>query len=237
MRAAIACCALLAATAAAGDATPPRILRYDATWHGLKVGEMDIETGVATNGAPYRRLSVRNSFLARAFSRVDTEMTSETSGDGADRRVVFSKRIRESDFTQCDTMSLWPERGIAVYVDAVSGSAVTSRVDMGALDVATFFCGLGEQIAAMDAASTNRLACRVVNDGQMHEVELVLKDSGVDRLAGELRPVRGLEIVSHSDALFVRNRPELIKVATDDGALVEMTVGKPFGNVRFRLRE
>lgn len=229
--------AALSASAVAVVGMPDALMRYDASWHGLKVGEMEIETGTSTNGVPFRRLSVRNSFLARAVSRVDTEMLSETFGDGDDRRIVFTKSVSEDDFSQRDTMVLWPERGIAEYVNLLDGTSVTSRVDVGILDVATFFCGLGDKIAEMDAAYTNRCVYKVVNDGMMHEVEMVIGKSGNEKVAGKVRNVRTIELISRSDKLFVRNRPGEIKVASDSGAIVEMTVLKPFGNVRFRLRE
>lgn len=132
-----------AAAASGGTPSPEykvETLRYDGRVAGVKVAEMTIENGVSSNALPYHRFTVRSVGAARLFSSVDTEMWSEVLDVGENACSLFSRRARDRSVRQNDTMRLWPTSGLVIREMLDSGTSITSRVETGSQDVATFFC-------------------------------------------------------------------------------------------------
>lgn len=212
-------------------------LRYVATKAGIKIAEMTIEKGVSTNSLPYCRLRIRNCGPARLFTRVDTEMSCETVASDDGVCTVFRRRTDEGGLRHNDLMRLWPETGLAVLENLETGSVVTSRVDVGSQDVATFFCNVGESLGLMRERETDELSSAVIFEGTAHEVVLKLGERSTLRtVCGKMDAV-AMEVETHSRHLFVRNRPKRIMVSVDSPVFLEMDIENRYGTARFRLAE
>lgn len=229
------------AAAAGGGAPDPEYqvetLRYDGRVAGVKVAEMMIENGVSSNALPYHRFTVRSVGAARLFGRVDTEMWSETLGVGENACSLFSRRGHDHSVRQNDTMRLWPDSGLVVREMLDAGTSATSRVEIGSQDVATFFCNIGSLFEEGAFDTTNSVVRHVILDGKSHEVVITLGETNTLRTALGPMPVRDIEIISHSDSLFVRNKPKRIRLSTDYPAFLEMDIENRYGTQRFRLVE
>jgi len=212
-------------------------LRYVATKAGIKIAEMTIEKGVSTNSLPYCRLGIRSCGPARLFARVDDEMSCETVASDNGECVIFRRRSDEGGLRRNDVMSLWPEAGLAVLENLDTGSVVTSRVDVGSQDVATFFCNLGESLNLMRERETDELARDVIFEGSSHEVVLKLGARSVRRTAYGKMDAVDMEVEAHSQSLFVRNRLRRITVSIESPVFLEMEIENRYGTARFRLVE
>lgn len=231
------CLLALAASVSAASAQCAEVLRYNGYSAGIKVGEMTIERGVSSNSLPYHSFAIHSKGAVRLFCRVDSEMRCEVFGDGEDSGTLFTRRSREGGIVQDDTMRLWPGTGLVVRELLDTGQSVTSRVEVGSQDVATFFCNLGAMLGDGTFAETNCVVRDVVLDGLSHEVVLTLGGTNLLRTAFGRMPVREMSIVSHSDTLFVRNRPKRIVLSTDYPVFMEMDIENRLGMQHFRLVE
>lgn len=234
--------AAMASAAMAGGGAPcpeyqVETLRYDGRVAGVKVAEMTIENGISSNALPYHRFTVRSVGAARLFGRVDTEMWSEALGVGENACSLFSRRARDRSMRQNDTMRLWPASGLVVREMLDSGTSVTSRVETGSQDVATFFCNIGSLFEEGAFDTTNSVVRHVILDGKSHEVVITLGETNTLRTALGPMPVRDIEIVSHSNSLFVKNKPKRIRLSTNYPAFLEMDIENRYGTQRFRLVE
>lgn len=228
---------LIAFLAVSAVAQCTEVLRYSGLAAGIKVGEMVVENGVSSNSLPYHRFSLRSKGPARLFNRVDSEMRCEAFGSGEDAGTLFTRRYRDRTLDQNDTMRLWPGTGLVVREFLDTGLSVTSRVEVGSQDVATFFCNLGALLGDGTFAETNCIVRNVVLDGQSHEVALTLGGTNMLRTAFGRAAVRELDIVSHSDTLFSRNRPKRIKLSADYPVFLEMDIENRYGTQHYRLVE
>ena len=233
----VLCTLALLAMATPAFAQRTELLRYNSYSAGFKVGEMTIERGVSSNSLPYHRFAVRSRGAARLFNRVDCEMLCETFGSGDEAGTLFTRRYRDRSLEQNDTMRLWPGTGLVVQDLLDTGESITSRVDVGSHDVATFFCTLGATLEDGTLAETNSIVRKVVLDGRSHEVVLTLGGTNTLRTAFGRLPARDMEIVSHSDTLFFRNKPKRIKLSADYPVFLEMDIENRYGTQHFRLVE
>jgi hypothetical protein len=132
-------------------------------------------------------------------------------------------------------MRLWPATGLVVREMLDTGLSVTSRVEVGSQDVATFFCAIGSLLGDGSFDTTNLAVRSVILDGKSHEVAITLGGTNTLRTALGRAAVRGIGIVSRSDTLFVRNRPRLVWLSADYPAFLEMDIENRYGTQRFRL--
>ncbi len=231
-------------------------LVYEARKLGFCVGEMVLSLASSSTTVSVQSVAVRSKSAGRLFSSVDTEVRCVSSGVGADRVCEVAKRVDEGGFHQNDILRLWPGRGVAVWLDAESGVATTSRVDVGVLDFASFFCDMGALVRLLESAARHSsdsdcggeavsehadmdegIVRKVVMDGLEHEVaftpgEVVAFPTRWGRVEG-----REFGIVSRSATLFSRNVPTYAVVATNTPVLLALDVRNSFGRVSFRLVE
>lgn len=213
------------------------ILRYDGYVAGFKVAKMTIEHGVSSNSLPYHRFTIRSTGAARFFYRIESEMLCETFCDANGTNTLFTRRYRDRSIEQNDTMRLWPATGLVVREILDEGQSVTSRVEVGSQDVATFFCNIGAILADNAFETTNSIVRNVVLDGKSNGVVLTLGETNTLHTALGPASVQDMTIVSLSDKLFVRNRPKRIRLSSEYPVFLEMDVENGYGTQHFRLVE
>ena len=231
-------------------------LVYEARKLGLCVGEMVLSLASSSNAVSVKAVAVRSKSAGRLFSSVDTEVRCVSSGAGADRVSEVTKRVDEGGFHQNDILRLWPGRGVAVWLDAESGVATTSRVDVGVQDFASFFCDMGALVRLLESTARHSpdsdhgdgavskhtgmdgdIVRKVVMDGMEHEVAFTPGAVVAFPTRWGRVGAREFGIVSRSETLFSRNVPRYAVVATNAPVLLALDVRNSFGRVCFRLVE
>ena len=226
-------CGLLLTVATPGRAESVETLDYDITWIGVSVGTMVVRSESRDDGTHLRSIRIWNRpWIARVYP-VDNsiECLTEPSPDGP--RHTVTKKMGEKDFTQDDTLTLWPEAGKAIWSNAVSNTVHSFEVPRGAQDFVTFFFDLRD--AAGAGAWDTQGDYTLVMDDSLENLKIIVGAPQVIRTPyGRLSAIP-VKAVSTSKTLFTRNKPKAVWVCPDPPAVIFADVITRFGTVRGTL--
>lgn len=208
-------------------------MEYDISWLGIGIGTLTIQSSTAENGTISRTIRVRDRPWIAAFYPVDDTILCviEPTQEGPQHTVT--KIVKEKDFTQNDILTLWPERGLATWVNTLRNQRRTIAVPIGSRDLVSFFFDLRDSLVGSPLQVGGRY--QLVLDGGIHELEITCGEPAKIRTRyGKIRaiPVRA---ISHSPVLFSRNRPRNLWLAEAVPALLLADVRTPLGMVRGTL--
>jgi hypothetical protein len=207
---------------------------YTVAWLGMSVGDVTVREETQADGIRTRSLSAKSYKWASAVHTVDYAVRCVTQPTPEGPRHTLSRTVSEDAFHQHDTLTLWPETGRCVWSNALSSVCATSSVPVGAKDAVSFFFDLRNAFSApAAAAATNYL---LVADGAAHT--LALSVSAEETLKTRFGKVKAANIsaVSKSPAVFTRNKPKAIWVATGARpAVLRVDVRTRMGTVRLTL--
>jgi hypothetical protein len=225
--------ALLLAQAIPACAGDGELMEYDITWVGMSVGTMSVRSETAEDGAQVRSIRIWNRpWIARIYP-VDTtiECRIETTADGP--RHVVVKKVAEKNFTQDDTLVLWPEAGRAIWTNAAKATVREFEVPAGSRDFVSFFYDLRDAAAAGSWGETGEY--QLVMDGGLHPLTLqVGPTKRIRARQGRLAAI-AVKAESLSPDLFSRNRPRSVWVSADLPVVLLADVDTRLGAVRATL--
>lgn len=228
-------CGLLLAAPPSGRADRVETLEYDITWIGISVGTMAVHHENRADGTQWCSIRIWNRpWMARIYP-VDNriECLIEPSADGP--RHTITKQMGEKGFTQDDTLTLWPEAGMAIWSNAVSNTVHTFEVPHGAQDFVSFFFDLRDAAGADDW--DNEAAYSLVMDDSPQHLNIQVGDPRVIRTPyGRLSAIP-VQAVTTSKTLFSRNKPRAVWVYLNPPIVIFADVDTRFGTVRGTLRK
>lgn len=226
--------ALLAAAVPGGaPAAGAERMEYDISWVGVSVGTLVIAEETRAGGETVRSLHMWNRPWIALVYPVDTTITCEIAATPEGPCHTVRKQVRENDFFQDDTLELWPDRGRAVWSNAVNQTVRKSAVPVGSRDLVSFFFDLRAALGRGPLQAGG--GYQLVMDGGIHDLEISMAAPRKIRTPfGRLEAVP-VEAVSKSPTLFSRNRPKSVWVATARPAVLFADVESRFGPVRSTL--
>lgn len=231
--------AILAVLALAGPALPAaraaetERLDYDITWVGVSVGTMTVRSAGADDGARLLSIRIRNRpWIARVYP-VDNTVECRIADTPDGPRHTVTKKMGEKDFTQDDTLTLWPASGQAVWSNAVSNAVHAFEVPRNARDFVTFFFDL--RAAGGPGPWSAGGDYQLVMDGGLHALEIQAGKPERIRTPAGRRLAIPVKIRSKSPTLFARNTPRAVWVDAARPVVLFADVETRFGTVRATL--
>jgi hypothetical protein len=218
------------------SAAPPQteFLHYDITWVGVSVGTMSVRSETTVEGGLLRSIRVWNRpWIARVYPVDNTiECRIEPTPEGP--RHTVTKKMGEKDFTQDDTLVLWPDAGRAVWSNAVSNAVHHFEVPPGSRDFVSFFFDLRDA-ATGGGWSESGKEYRLVMDNGLHALDLQVGAPERIRTPHGRMEAIPVKAISKSKELFSRNKPRAVWVAAERPAVIFADVETRFGAVRATL--
>jgi hypothetical protein len=227
--------AVLFAHALPAGAGNVELMEYDITWVGVSVGTMSVQSETAEDGAQVRSIRIWNRPWIALVYPVDItiECRIESTADGPLHVVV--KKVAEKNFTQDDTLVLWPEAGRAIWTNAAKSTVREFEVPAGSRDFVSFFYDLRDAAAAGSWGETGDY--QLVMDGGLHPLTLQVGPSKrVRTRQGRLAAI-AVQAKSSSPDLFSRNHPRSVWVSADLPVVLLADVDTRFGAVRATLAQ
>jgi len=210
------------------------VMTYDISWAGMTVGGMTVQDEQRDDGTTHRSIRVRSRPWVSTLYRVDTTVhcAIEPTPDGPSHTVT--KAVTEGDFSQNDTLLLWPATGTCIWSNAVEKTSVTTSVPTNTQDVVSFFFDLRDTLTRQ-AVATNE-SYRLVMDGTTHALDITL--GATKKIKTPLGKVDAVAVnaVSKSPTLFSRNKPKNIWVAKKSPAVLAVDVSITLGTVHITLQ-
>lgn len=218
---------------ASARAANSELMEYDITWVGVSVGTMTILSETNATGLLVRTLRLWNRPWIAVVYPVDTTVSCEIEPTPEGPRHTVHKKVRENKFRQDDTLVLWPDQGKATWSNALQQTVYTSSVPKGSRDLVSFFFDLRAVLAngPLQAGGDYQL----VMDGAIHDLEIKMGQPKVIRTPYGRKEAIPVDAISKSPALFSRNRPKSVWVATAKPAVLFADVDSRFGPVRATL--
>jgi len=226
----VACLAGGSAAAAAGT----EFMEYNITWVGISVGTMTLAGETNEPGDRVRTLRLWNRPWIALVYPVDTVITCRIEATEDGPRHTVHKKVQEHTFRQDDTLVLWPDLGRAVWSNALRKTVRHTMVPKGSRDLVSFFFDLREVFAANGAMQIGG-DYQLVMDGAIHGLEITTGAAKTLRTPFGRMEAVPVEARSKSPALFSRNRPESVWVATARPAVLFADIVSRFGPVRATL--
>lgn len=208
-------------------------MEYRISWMGMTVGAMEVTNGASPGGALTRAIRVRSSGWAAGLYPVDTTLECQIAPSPEGPRHTVVKRVREKDFVQDDTLTLWPDSGRALWSEAIGKTCTTSALPRGTRDLVSFFFDMRGTLGR-DTTRTGG-TYRLAMDGKAHDLDIHVGKAEV--VASPFGPLDAtpIRLASRSPTLFSRNRPRQIWISQVSPAVLIADIRVPVGTVRARL--
>ena len=209
-------------------------MTYDISWLGMTVGNMTVQEEQRDDGATHRSVRVRSRPWVATLYRVDTTIRCaiEPTDDGI--RHTVTKSIAEGDFTQNDTLLLWPATGVCIWSNAVDKTHITSSVPPNTQDVVSFFFALRDTLQRHPTPTPERY--QLVMDGAAHALDITLGETKKIKTPFGRVDAVAVNALSKSPTLFSRNKPKNIWVAKTRPAVLAVDVSITLGTVHITLQ-
>jgi len=211
------------------------VMIYDISWLGMTVGGMTVQEEQRDDGTTLRSIRVRSRPWVATLYRVDTTIRCAIEPTDNGIRHTVTKAVAEGDFTQNDTLMLWPSTGACIWSNAVEKTSVTSSVPANTQDAVSFFFDLRDTLQRQATPAAEKY--RLVMDGAAHALEISVgeKTTKIKTPFGKVDAV-AVSAVSKSPTLFSRNKPKNIWVAKTRPAVLAVDVSITLGTVHITLQ-
>lgn len=207
---------------------------YDITWIGISVGSMTVtQDEEKDTGAILRTIRIRNRPWISAIYSVDNTIRCRMEETPEGPKYTVSKQMAEENFAQNDILTLWPDKELATWSNAVEQTVQTFPIPKTARDFVSFFFDLRDTVGdnALQANGTYQL----VQDAGVHALELSTGEPRRIRTPfGRMEAIQ-VKAVSKSKQLFSRNRPKAVWVSASKPVVLFADVETRFATVRGTL--